>query len=505
MKYRFSFLLFCFSFAAFSQSTKLDSILNLLKRDKEDTNKVIHFGSLCNDYREIEKYDSAVLYGNAALDLAGKLNYKKGYAVAYSNLGLVCWNRGDYDRSLDYYFQALKIKQELKDSAGIAKTTGSIGIDFAYEGNYPKALEYYFKALEMEESLGNKSGIARNLGNIGIVYMDQRDYAKSLEYYFKALKIDEELGNQKSIANRLGNIGIIYLYEAENDENDSAKKNYLLDLSLSYSFRTLQIEDSIHYKKGVATDLGNIGNAYEDKENYPEALEYFFKAVKIKSEIGDKRGLAIWLGHIAEVFIRQKKYNDAFLYTYRSLAVADSIGAKDNVKDQYKMLCTLYENSTVMLPDSIGGKMLAPEQMRIRSIYYFKKYMNLRETLFSEENKKELVRKEMNYEFDKKESQEKTEQDKKDALAKEELNQKEKERNYFIAGFALVLLLAGFIFRSYRQKQKDNEIISHQKSLVEMKQKEILDSIYYARRIQSALLPKEKYIEKSLFHLKKRG
>ena len=31
-----------------------------------------------------------------------------------------------------------------------------------------------------------------------------------------------------------------------------------------------------------------------------------------------------------------------------------------------------------------------------------------------------------------------------------------------------------------------------------MKQSEVIDSIHYAKRIQTALLPKEKYIEKNL-------
>lgn len=51
-------------------------------------------------------------------------------------------------------------------------------------------------------------------------------------------------------------------------------------------------------------------------------------------------------------------------------------------------------------------------------------------------------------------------QDKKDVIAAEELKQKEKEWNNFIVGFALVMAL--FIFRSYRQKQKDNIIITNQ-------------------------------------------
>jgi cell division protein FtsB len=104
----------------------------------------------------------------------------------------------------------------------------------------------------------------------------------------------------------------------------------------------------------------------------------------------------------------------------------------------------------------------------------------------------------MQYEFDKKEAQNKAEQEKKDEVSRTII--------YGISsGLLLVMLLALFVFRSYRQKQKANVIITKQKEevemqkqLVEVKQKEILDSIYYARRIQRSLLPGEKHIAKML-------
>jgi hypothetical protein len=43
--------------------------------------------------------------------------------------------------------------------------------------------------------------------------------------------------------------------------------------------------------------------------------------------------------------------------------------------------------------------------------------------------------------------------------------------------------------------------LKHTLDLVEEKQKEILDSIYYARRIQRALITSEKYIENKLTKL----
>ena len=72
----------------------------------------------------------------------------------------------------------------------------------------------------------------------------------------------------------------------------------------------------------------------------------------------------------------------------------------------------------------------------------------------------------------------------------------------------MVLILALVIFRSLRQNQKKNKVITEQKKLVEKqkelveeKQKEILDSIHYARRIQTALITSENYIERNLNNL----
>ncbi len=68
-----------------------------------------------------------------------------------------------------------------------------------------------------------------------------------------------------------------------------------------------------------------------------------------------------------------------------------------------------------------------------------------------------------------------------------------------------MLLLSLLALNAYRQKQKANKmIISHieevekHKHIIEEKQKEILDSIHYAKRIQTALLPSERYMVRNL-------
>ena len=105
--------------------------------------------------------------------------------------------------------------------------------------------------------------------------------------------------------------------------------------------------------------------------------------------------------------------------------------------------------------------------------------------------------------FIKKAETQKAEQDKQKAVAEADKKKQQVILYSVIGGLLVVLLFAGFIFRALRITQKQKKVIEKQKKLVEEKQKEILDSIHYAKRIQTALLPTEKYITKSLKRLMK--
>jgi len=131
----------------------------------------------------------------------------------------------------------------------------------------------------------------------------------------------------------------------------------------------------------------------------------------------------------------------------------------------------------------------------------YKKYIACGDSLLNEETTKKTVQAEMQYEFNKKEAAAKLEQEKKEAIAEAE-KKKQKIILLAISGFGLLLLgFAVFAYRSFLQKKKANIEISQQKHLIEEKQKEILDSIYYVRRIQRSLLPHEKYIARNLQRL----
>ena len=83
---------------------------------------------------------------------------------------------------------------------------------------------------------------------------------------------------------------------------------------------------------------------------------------------------------------------------------------------------------------------------------------------------------------------------------------------YFVVGlFFVVLVFSVFIYKRFRITNRQKLIIEEQKLLVDSaykslheKNKEVIDSIHYAQKIQRALITSEKYIENKLNQLNKK-
>ena len=124
-----------------------------------------------------------------------------------------------------------------------------------------------------------------------------------------------------------------------------------------------------------------------------------------------------------------------------------------------------------------------------------------RDSLLNEQNTKKTVQTQMQYEFDKKESATKADQDKKNAVAQSDARRKNIVLVFVICSLVLLVLFLIFLFNRFLVIQKQKTVIEKQKAVVEEKQKEILDSIRYAKKIQQSLLPTEKFIDKNLTRL----
>jgi tetratricopeptide (TPR) repeat protein len=459
-----------FQFNSFGQDKKIDSLLLALKKANHDTIRIrlrFDLGVATGNFR-ISYWDSLVAD-------AKKMSLKKFEAGSLNNMGYIYDDLGDIPMALECYNKCLKIQEEIEHKIGISTTLNNLGQIYKKQGDISRALDCYHRSLMLQEEIGDKGGRAVSFNNIGHIYVIQGDIAKALDYYSKSLRINEQMGDKKGIASSLNNIGLIFKKQGNNRK------------ALEFYNKSLLIRKIIGDKKGVATVLNNIGYMHGIQGDVVMALDCYNKSLEIYQDLGDKKGTAQSFNNIAGCMLEKGDLVEAEVFANRSIQLAKELGFTESI----------------MYP-AITLKSIFQKQNKYKQAFeMYELQIKMRDSINNQETQKAAVKKQVQYIYEKKELEMKVEQDKKDAIANEVLKQKEKERNYFIAGFGLVAVLALFILRGYKQKQKANAIILMQKELVDEKQKEIVSSINYAKRIQMALLPSEKYIDKSLNRLNK--
>ena len=98
----------------YAQQPAIDSMLQLLKTCKGDTNEVKILNELSWELKNSNP-DSAILISTNALNISRTLDWERGVAVSYNRLGVACRIKGNYALSSQYYLQALELFQKMKD------------------------------------------------------------------------------------------------------------------------------------------------------------------------------------------------------------------------------------------------------------------------------------------------------------------------------------------------------------------------------------------------------
>ena len=480
------FLSFFISSFLFAQPNNIDSLVAKLLTEKSDENKIRLAGDICWEYLLIGNFEKALGYGNRELALAQKLEDDKSMAQAYSDLGSVYYSQGDYQNAITSYINSLQIGQKIKDFLMIGKNYNNLGAVHQRRGDNAKALDYWLKAMAVFEETNNKKAIHAILNNIAEIYRFNKDFEKALEYFQKSLKIKEELGDKLQIAATQSNIGMVY--------GDMGK----IQESLAIFNKSLSIQKEIDDKVGIASSLLNIGILYRESEDYKKSLEFYNSSLEISTSIGDKHTVGLTFIGIGVVHLKLKNYNLAIKNFMEGLTIGKENGTKETIMKSYQGLAET----------NYGFKNFQ------KAYEYFELYAITKDSLFNEESNKSMAEMQTKYETEKKEKEialQKTELEKKDAESK-------KQKIIIISvagGLFLVILFAGFIFRSLRitKKQKhiieiqkdevtrqkhaveqQKEIVEKQKEDIAHKNKDLTDSINYAQRIQSAILTSEQYL-----------
>jgi signal transduction histidine kinase len=400
-----------------------DSLLKLLPAAKEDTNAVLLYINVGQQYENNEP-DKAKYYYILARDLSQKINYPRGVIKYIVNYTFVLNMQGLYDSSLILNTQSVQLAREIKDSVYLAKALFNTGSVYRAKGEYENAVSCYEEGKKIFSKFGNANIEAQTDDILQLLYTDLKMYKKAIDYGEKAVAGLQRINDQPSLGMALNNLGVAY----------TCLKNF--DKATLLFKKALDIAYLIGDKNMEQNQYLNLGNIFLEQGEYEKMKPYMDKALLLSKilkaheiELIGTKGLSYYYTYKKNYILAERFANEALSLSY----LFDFKTQRVQVFNQLSKLAFLKQ-------DLNSGN------------YYAIQSEALSDSLLNETIQKNTMELEKKYETEKKELQIKQlEADKK--VQQLSIRQKNTFNYILIGGFASLLLISILSYRTYRQKQ----------------------------------------------------
>ena len=416
--------------------------------------------------------------------------------------------------------------RNVNDTNQIKTTTALAKYYLFEEGNIVNAINTTNKAIKIAEEIKSNLWLGKLHSLLG--YFKQNyttDYEGATKSYFLALNYFDKDNNELDKYTVYLNLGTLYYNYNQHDD------------AVKYFKEAEKIAVVTKNEDDLATVYFNLGSVYDIKEQTDIAIKYYEKArlyyLKINSEID----LALIDFNIANNSLSINKVNKFIDKTTRIRAIG--------VYKRVKIIFKKFESDNYYLPTivNLGGELtevgslsegakylleaekLATDNYNYTTLIviyskladnfnkrndflnesiYLRKLTAAKDSLFVENKSKAIAEVQIKYQTEKVETENEVLQQQ--TLIKDleisnrdiELTQSKTIRYALFGGVFILLIFGGFTYKRYKVSQGQKKIIEQQKEIVEIKSKEITDSINYAKRIQDAILPPTSELNKNL-------
>lgn len=357
-------------------------------------------------------------------------------------------------------------------------TYGILYDDF---GQLDLSIDYNLKTLEMSKFLNDSAAIARSYNQLGNLYDEIEDFEKAHEYYFKCFELGKAINDTICMFMSYGNLANSYKLM---DSNSLAEEYYL---------KGLELEFAIDHSYGIGISYNQLGGLYKKMGDYELANKYYDKSIAIKKANNNLIGIASTLINKASLLNKQKKHSLAIESAQEALQIALDFRSINLQSNAYNNLYFGYKG--------LGNSEKALEN--------YENYIDMRDSLINFENQESVIKKGLLFEHKTQKLKDSLTHVNEQKLVRIEHDreiEKEKQTQHLLfAGLGVVFLFGLFAYNRFKETRRQKIVIEEQKHKVdeafeqlEEAHQEITDSIAYAKRIQSAILPPRKLVQELL-------
>jgi tetratricopeptide (TPR) repeat protein len=419
MKKYFILLILITSFSVTAQNAQ-DIIDNLKKELKAnpDAKKTATIYSDLTWYYSNVSIDSALHYGQKAIQESKKLGDSTLIAQVYSDVGAAYFRKGDYQNSKLNYLSAYKIRKARKDFVGMNKVNANLANIYNKEGNKQLALKTYFESLDFFEKQGNVSATAQTKANIAFLLIETNNYNKALKYINDAVVIQKKINDEIGLCTSYITLGNAYL-KLKDTVN-----------SLNSFNKSLLLSKKIGNKLTESTALLNIGAIKNTQQKSEEAKALVEKSKLLRDSLNLNNKESIVNLMLIRQKIDQLKFGEAKNDLLELAKIYErNPNENETLLETYQELGTTY--SYLKMPDS--------------AVFYLNKAARVQNDLINTNVIKQTAELETKYQTEKKEK----------LLLEKEAEAKQKQ--ILLIGISLLAFFIALIgFLIYRQQKLKN-------------------------------------------------
>jgi two-component system, NarL family, sensor kinase len=371
---------------------------------------------------KFKNWDSVEYYASKILEITDE-NQHLARGLAYQYLGVAQFeNKGNYDSAITLYDQSLPHFEQAGDSVKLSALYNNYGVVAKVKADYENALTYFYKANDLLANDSTANLQTTVLTNIGDVLIFMGKYEEAEQYLQLSYKAALAKNDSLKVATILATIGNLY----------NARQKF--DEAIRYYKNSLAFQKS--YAMDSSSNIMNIGVVYHFKGDLTEAISYYQKAIAVANAFNSPRNAALCYLNIGEAMIALND-PEAVSNLNRAVELASTHQLSRVLRSAHQMLATYYQQQKEYV--------LALEQ--------FKLYKKYNDEIINENSLNKLNALNVKFKTTQKEQKiaaQELEIERQQASARQQRNQK----IGIGAGLSFLLLIGGFFYLKARMEQR---------------------------------------------------